>query len=172
MSKLWVSQQEIVNSLLVLQKTLINVRNMEGEKMSEETTMIGDFEIPLDAVQTVVLPVGVGLTFEIKKSERKTYAEKDADTKQPTGRDLPYYNFQLSLPDYPGETVFHKYFLGAKNLSNRHADRSWKVFLDTIKQPYTTSPAENAMAGIRFVAQLREDVGRGEYVISKIISAA
>jgi len=140
--------------------------------MSEETVMIGDFEIPLDAVQISTLPVGKDLTFEIKKSERKTYAEKDRETKEPTGRDIPYYNFQLSLPDFPGETVFHKFFLGAKNLSNRHADRSWKVFLDTLKLSYTTSPADNAMANLRFVGQLREDKDRGEYVISKIVSGA
>jgi hypothetical protein len=139
--------------------------------MSEENVMIGDFEVPLDAVITSTLPTGKDLTFEIKKSERKEYDEKDADG-QPTGRKLPYYNFQLSLPDYPGETVFHKYFLGAKNLSNRHADRSWKVFLDTVKLPYTTTPAENAMANIRFVAQVREDAKRGEYVISKVVGTA
>ena len=138
--------------------------------MSEENVMIGDFEIPLDAVVTSTLPVGTDVTFDIKKSERKEYDEKVDG--QPTGRKLPYYNFQLSLPDFPGETVFHKYFLGAKNLSNRHADRSWKVFLDTVKLPYTTSPADNAMAGIRFVGQLREDKLRGEYVISKITAAA
>ena len=138
--------------------------------MSEENVMIGDFEVPLDAVVTSTLPIAKDLTFEIKKSERKEYAEKVDGVE--TGRQLPYYNFQLSLPDYPGETVFHKYFLTAKNLSNRHADRSWKVFLDTLGLGYTTTPADNAMANIRFVAQLREDKTRGEYVISKIVGAA
>lgn len=139
--------------------------------MSEESVMIGDFEIALDAVVTSTIPTGKDLIFEIRKSERKEYDEKDAD-KQPTGRKLAYYNFQLSLPDYPGETVFHKYFLGARNLSNRHADRSWKVFLDTLGLPYTTTPADNAMANIRFVGQVREAKTRGEYIVSKIVSAA
>jgi hypothetical protein len=140
--------------------------------MSEETIMIGDFEISLDAVQTSTLPTGVDITFEVKKSERKTYAEKDRETREPTGRQIPYYNFQLNLPDFPGEVVFHKFFLGAKNLSNRHADRSWKVFLDTLKLPYTTSPADNGLANIRFVGQVREDKERGEYVINKILRGA
>jgi hypothetical protein len=136
--------------------------------MSEETVNIGDFEIPLDEVKIVTLPTNKEITFEVKKSERKTYAEKDKDTKQPTGRELPYYNFQLSLPDYPGETVFHKYFLTAKNLSNRHADRSWKVFLDVLQLPYTTVPTDNGMAGVRFIGTLREDKERGEYIIATI----
>ena len=136
----------------------------------EQNVMIGDFEVPLEAVVTSTLPTGKDLTFEIKKSERKEYDEKVDG--QPTGRKLPYYNFQLSLPDFPGEVVFHKYFLTAKNLSNRHADRSWKVFLDTLGLPYTSTPAENGMANIRFVAQIREDKERGEYVISKVIGAA
>jgi hypothetical protein len=139
--------------------------------MSEETVNIGDFEIPLDEVKVVTLPVGQDITFEIKKSERKTYAEKADDgtgNRVATGRELPYYNFQLSLPDYPGETVFHKYFLTAKNLSNRHADRSWKVFLDALQLPYTTVPTDNGMAGIRFVGRLREDKERGEYIIASI----
>jgi len=139
--------------------------------MSEETVNIGDFEIPLDEVKVVTLPTGKEITFEIKKSERKTYAEKADDgsgNRVPTGRDLPYYNFQLSLPEYPGEVVFHKFFLGGKNLSNRHADRSWKVFLDVLQLPYTTVPTDNGMAGVRFVGTLREDKERGEYIIASI----
>ena len=138
--------------------------------MSEENIMIGDFPVPLDSVVVSTLPVGVDVTFEIKKSERKEYDEKVDG--QPTGRKLPYYSFQLGLPDFPGETVFHKFFLGAKNLSNRHADRSWKVFLDTLSLPYTTSPVDNGMANMRFVGQLREDKTRGEYVISKVVGSA
>lgn len=141
----------------------------EGENAN---VFIGDFEVPLDAVQITTLPTNEDVIFEIKKSERKTYAEKDADTKVPTGRDIPYYSFQLSLPDFPGEVVFHQYFLGAKNLSNRHADRSWKVFLDTLGLPYTTSPADNAMAGIRFTGRLRENKERGEYLVAKITAKA
>ena len=139
--------------------------------MSEETVNIGDFEIPLDEVKTVILPTNKEITFEVKKSERKTYAEKRDDgsgTKVPTGRELAYYSLQLSLPEYPGEVVFHKYFLAAKNLSNRHADRSWKVFLDVLQLPYTTVPTDNGMAGVRFVGTLREDKDRGEYIIASI----
>ena len=144
--------------------------------MSEENIMIGDFPVPLDSIVVSTLPVGVDVTFEIKKSERKEYDEKVDG--QPTGRKLPYYSLQLGLPDFPGETVFHKYFLRAQNLSNRHADRSWKVFLDTLQLPYIRSDgspqtaADNALANIRFIGQLREDKNRGEYVISKIVSAA
>ena len=68
--------------------------------------------------------------------------------------------------------MFHKFFLGAKNLSNRHADRSWKVFLDTLQLPYTTVPTDNAMAGVRFVGKLREDKERGEYIIAAITKKA
>lgn len=134
----------------------------------ENAQFIGDFELPLDAVVTSTLPVGKDLVFEIKKSERKEYAEKDADG-QPTGNQKPYFNFQLSLPDYPGETVFHKYFPTAKNLASRDATRSYKLFLDALHLGYDTHPADNRMAGIRFVAQLREDKTRGEYVLSKIV---
>ena len=55
--------------------------------MGEETVNIGDFEIPLDEVKIVNLPVNTDIAFEVKKSERKTYAEKDRETKLPTGRD-------------------------------------------------------------------------------------
>lgn len=135
--------------------------------MSEENaTFIGDFEIPLDAVQAVKLPVRENIAIRVKKSERKTYQDKE------TGAEKPYYSLQLELPDFPGETVFHTFFLSAKNLQNRHADRSWKVFLDTLNLPYTTQAANNGLVGTKFIGTLREDAKTGDYVIASVVSPA
>jgi hypothetical protein len=142
--------------------------DINAQAESDESTFIGDFELPLDAVVTSVLPVGKDVLIEIKKSERKTYKVKDKDTKEETGEERAYFNFQMSLPDHPGETVFHKFFPTAKNLASRDNTRSYKLFLDKLGLPYTTHPANNAMAGIRFIAVLKEDKTRGEYVLASI----
>lgn len=140
--------------------------------MSEENAQyVGDFELPLDAVVTSTLPVATDIVFEIKKSERKEYDVKD-ENKQPTGKKAAYFNFQLAAVDFPGEMVFHKFFPTAKNLASRDASRSYKLFLDKLELPYTTHPADNAMAGIRFVGHVREDKVRGEYIISQIVGKA
>lgn len=135
--------------------------------MSEENAnFIGDFEIPLDAVQTVKLPVREPVTFRVKKSERKTYSDKE------TGQEKPYYSLQLELPEHPGETIFHTFFLSAKNLQNRHADRSWKGFLDVLNLPYTTQAANNGLVGVKFIGTLREDAKSGDYVVASVVSPA
>lgn len=145
--------------------------------MSEESVFIGDFEIPLEDVKVVQLPVGKEVLFEVKKSERKTYKEKvkqeGSEEKIETGRELAYYNFQLSLPDFPGETIFHKFFLRSGQLRNRHPSRGWVAFLTLLELPLlTTSPVDNGMVGIRFYGTLREDKERGEYVIANITKKA
>ncbi len=135
--------------------------------MSEESNVfIGDFEIALDQVQIVKLPVRENITFRVKKSERKTYEDKE------TGAEKPYYSLQLELPDFPGETIFHTFFLSAKNLQNRHADRSWKLFLDVLNLPYTTQAANNGLVGVKFVGTLREDAKSGDYVIASVVGPA
>lgn len=132
--------------------------------MSEETFSIGDFEIPLDQVVTSKIPEDAEVALLIDKAERKTYTDKD------TGAEKAYYNLQLRLPDFPGEVIFHAYFLSARNLSNRKATRSWKLFLDALQLPYTTAITE--LEKRIFIGKVRLDKKSGDYVVDEIVRAA
>ena len=138
----------------------------EVGSVNEGSVFIGDFEIPLDAVVTTKIPEDQDLILLIEKSERKTYNDKE------TGAEKAYYNLQLRLPDFPGEVVFHPFFLSASNLRNRKPARSWKLFLDTLHLTYTTNPANNGLAQFRFKGRVRLDKKTGDYVLDDVVGPA
>ena len=137
-----------------------------NEGNSEAIVHIGDFPVPLADIQVVEIPTGQDLLMEIKKIERKTYTDKETD------KPVAYYNLQIGLVDFPGETIFHPFFTSTRSLSNRHATQSLVVFLDTLGLP-RSEDAITGLAGVRFVGQVREDKKRdGEYQLGKVVGPA
>lgn len=135
-----------------------------------DSVYIGDFEIDPETIQVSKLPVREEIVFEVKKSDRKSYNVKDEDGHE-TGKTASYNALQLSLPDFPGNVLFHSYFTNSRALSDRRASRSWKLFLDKVGLPYSATAADNKLAGLRFIGTLVPK-GDEDYQLDKVIGPA